>query len=138
MPNVINEKYSVIGDFEFDALIAGEKQPIITKGITLAAAQGVLSRGTLIGVVTATKLAVLCDSTKSDGSQIPEYILGATCDTGAAGATLNVPTIAYQTGIFNRAAIITAAGQDINAFEQQLRQVGILLRDTIANPTNQN
>ena len=144
MANVINEKYAIIGDFEFDSLIAGEKEPIIAKGITLAAGQGVLTRGTLLGIVTATGLAVICDNTKNDGSQIPQYILAlqqsptvTTIDTGAPGATLNVPTIAYQSGIFNSAAIITVAGQTIASFAAQLRTVGILLKNTITNPTNQ-
>lgn len=146
MANVINNKYAIIGDFEFDSLIAGEQAPIIPKGVTLAAGQGVLARGTLLGIITATGLAVLCDSTKSDGSQVPMYILGlqqgqlmdptqTTIDTGASGSTLNVPAMAYQTGIFNRNAIITLPGQPISGFEQQLRNIGILLRDGVANPT---
>ena len=145
MANVINEKYAIIGDFEYDNLIAGEKEPIIPKGVTLAAGQGVLARGTLLGIVAATGLAVLCDSTKTDGSQIPKYILAlqqsptvTTIDTGIAGSVLNVPTIAYQSGIFNSAAITTAAGQNISTFADQLRTVGILLKNTIINTTNQN
>lgn len=145
MSNVINQKYSIIGDFEFDKLIAGEKEPILVKGVTLAAGQGVLNRGTLLGIVTATGLAVICDNTKTDGSQIPKYILAleqsptvTTIDTGVAGSTLNVPTVAYQSGIFNSAAITTVAGQNISTFTDQLRTVGIILTNTITNPTNQN
>lgn len=146
MAIVVNEKYSIIGEFNYDNLIAGEQAPIIPKGVTLAAGQGVLARGTLLGIVTATGLAVVCDSTKSDGSQNPAYILGlqqgqlmdptqTTIDTGAPGATLNVPALAYQTGIFNRNAIITKSGQPISGFEAQLRTLGIILRSTIDNPT---
>jgi len=146
MANVINNKYSIIGEFAYDNLIAGEQQPIIPKGVTLAAGQGVLARGTLLGIITATGLAVICDNTKSDGSQVPVYILGlqqgqlmdpsqTTIDTGESGAALNVPTLAYQTGIFNRDAIITVEGQSISLFEKQLRNVGILLRGSITNPT---
>jgi len=149
MANVINNKYAIIGDFEFDNLIVGEKMPIIAKGVTLAAGQGVLYRGTLLGLVTSTGLAVLCDHTKSDGSQIPQFILGlqqgqlmdptqTSVDTGTNQATpLNVPVVAYQTGIFNRGAIITVTGQSISLFEQQLADIGIFLRGSITNPTNQ-
>jgi len=143
--NVINEKYSIIGDYEPDSLIAGEKLPIIPKGVTLAAGQGVLKRGTLLGIITETGLAVICDNTKTDGSQVPKYILALqqapivnTIDTGIAGSTLNVPTIAYQSGMFNSAAITTVAGQNIATFEAQLRTLQILLTNTITNPTNQN
>jgi|GEM_PF-949921 hypothetical protein len=143
MANVTNNLYSIIGQFDYDNLIAGEKEPIIKKGVTLAAGQGVLNRGTLLGIVTATGLAVMCDSTKTDGSQIPKYILAleqsptvTTIDTGVAGSTLNVPTVAYQSGIFNSAAITTVTGQDISTFADQLRSVGIYLTNTITNPTN--
>lgn len=146
MANVINNKYAVIGDFEYDNLIAGEKLAIIPKGVTLAAGQGVLARGTLLGIVTASGLAYVCDSTKSDGRQIPMYILGlqqgqlmdptqTTIDTGSEGATLNVPTMAYQTGMFNRSAIITLPGQPISGFEQQLRDVNIILTGSLTNVT---
>lgn len=136
MGNVVNEKYGVIGEFDFDSLIAGEKVPVIPTGVTLAAGQGVLQRGTLLGVVTASGLAVLCDNTKSDGSQVPKYILGTTTDTGASGATLNAPALAYQSGTFNRAAVITANNQPLSAFENQLRQYNIIFADTISYPTN--
>lgn len=146
MTNVINNKYAIIGDFKFDNLIAGEQQPIISKGITLKAGQGVLARGTLLGIITLTGLAVICDSTKNDGSEKPAYILGlqqgqlmdptqTVIDTGSPEATLNVPAMAYQTGIFNRNAIITKSGQPISGFESQLRTLGIILRDGITNPT---
>ena len=146
MANVINNKYAIIGDFEYDNLIAGEKMSIIPKGVTLAAGQGVLARGTLLGIITASGLAVLCDSTKSDGSQIPMYILGlqqgqlmdptqTTIDTGASGAVLNVPAMAYQSGIFNRNAIITVPGQSIYGFEQQLRTMNIILKGSLTNAT---
>jgi hypothetical protein len=134
MANVVNEKYSVIGEFKPDSLIAGAELPVIPKGVTLAAAQGVLVRGTLIGIKTADGLARLCDSAASDGTQNPAFILGDTVDTGAAGATLNVPAVVYQSGIFNRAAITCKGGQTIDQFEAQLRDIGILLRSTIANP----
>lgn len=146
MAIVVTQKYSIIGDFSYDNLIAGEQAPIIPKGVTLAAGQGVMARGTLLGIVTATGLAVMCDSTAVDGSQVPAYILGlqqgqlmdptqTTIDTGAPGSILNVPAMAYQSGIFNRAAILTKAGQTADQFEVQLRQLGIYLRSTIDNPT---
>jgi hypothetical protein len=131
--------FSVMAEYDYDGLIASEQVPTVMVGVTLAAAQGVLQRGTLLGIVTATGLAVLCDSTKSDGSQNPQCILYATNDTGTTGSTTDAPTtvpaVAYASGIFNPAAIITVVGQSIFNFTTALRQLGIFLHGTITNPT---
>lgn len=132
----MSELFQQIGEFDYDNLVSGERFPIETKGVTLVAGQGVLKRGTLLGVITASGLAVLCDSTKTDGSQVPKYILSADTDTGASGAATNIPAVAYQSGEFNPAAITTAAGQNISAFADQLREYNIILKDTIPYPTN--
>lgn len=135
MANVVNNCYSILGEYDPDNLIAGEEMPIINKGVTLAAGQSVLKRGALLGIVTASGLAVLCDNTKTDGSQIPKYILSADTDTGASGSTLNAPAVAYQSGVFNRAAVTTVSGQDIHTFEDQLREYNIIFKDTMPYPT---
>ncbi len=148
MAEVVTPKYSIIGDFEYDSLIAGEQEPIIPKGVWLAPGQGVLSRGTLLGIQTANMLAYVCDSTASDGTQNPKYILGlqqgqlmdptqTTIDTGSVpqATPIPVPALAYQTGVFNRYAIITKAGQAIGTFEDALHLRGIILKGTITNPT---
>jgi hypothetical protein len=127
--------YEVLGENDFDNLISGNQMPIIAKGVTLAAAQGVLSRGTLLGVVSATGLAIPCVATAADGSQVPKYILAFDTDTGAAGSVTNIPTATYQSGVFNRSAIILASGQVISSFEDTLRENNIILTDSIAYPT---
>jgi len=145
---VVTPKYSIIGDFEYDALIAGEKEPIIPKGVILAPGQGVLARGTLLGINSTSGLAYVCDSGASDGTQYPKYILGlqqgqlmdptqTTIDTGAVpqATPIGIPALAYQTGIFNRNAIICKSGQVISTFEDALRTRGIILVSTIPNPT---
>jgi hypothetical protein len=143
---VVNPRYSIIGDFEYDSLIAGEQQPIIPKGVLLAPGQGVLARGTLLGIQTANGFAYVCDSTAGDGTQNPMYILGlqqgqlmdptqTTIDTGVTNTGIPIPAMAYQTGVFNRYAIICKAGQVISTFEQGLHARGIILKGTIPNPT---
>ena len=143
---VITPRYSVIGDFEYDSLIVGEQQPIIPKGVLLAPGQGVLTRGTLLGIQTANGWAYVCDSTASDGTQNPMYILGlqqgqlmdptqTTIDTGATNTGIPIPAVTYQTGIFNRYAVITKTGQPISSFEQALHVRGIILKGTISCPT---
>jgi hypothetical protein len=148
MPFVINEKYAIIGDFEYDSLIAAEQEPIIPIGVWLAPGQGVLARGTLLGIQTVNGLAYVCDSQAGDGTQNPKYILGlqqgqlmdptqTTIDTGAysEATPIPIPSMAYQTGIFNRYAIICKAGQVISTFKDALHIRGIILKGTIPNPT---
>lgn len=127
--------YQVLDEFDFDNLIAGNDFPVLAKGVTLAPAQGVVKRGTLIGIITASGLAVTCDNTKNTGEEVPKYILAKDTDTGESGATDAVGSVAYQSGIFNRSAIITESGQSIDTFEDALRENNIILSDTIAYPT---
>lgn len=127
--------YEILGENTYDKLIAGNQIAIMPKGVTLAAGQGVLKRGTLLGIVTASGYAIPCTAAATDGSQTARYILTEDTDTGAAGATTPVPAVAYQSGVFNRSAVILANGQDIKSFEDTLRTYNIILTDSIAYPT---
>jgi hypothetical protein len=111
-----------IGEFTPDKLIASNKFPLTAKGITLAAGQGILKRGALLGQDGSGTYALL------DGTAIttPDCILTDTADTAAA-----VITSGYITGIFNRDAVIEASSADITdigAHENDLRKLGIFLR----------
>jgi hypothetical protein len=130
-----NDNYSIIGQNDFDGLIAGNQFPVMVKGVTLAAAQGVLTRGTLLGINSTTSLATQCKKVSTDGSQTPKYILAGDTDTGAAGSTTAIPSVAYQSGVFNRSAIILASGETMDSFEDTLRMNNIILTDSMANPT---
>ena len=76
--------YSQIGEFKFDNLISSHRFPILTKGVTLAKNQGVLKRGTVLGVITASNLAKAVDKSKADGSQTAAFILTDDVDTNQA------------------------------------------------------
>ncbi len=52
--------------------------------MTIAAGQGILKRGSVLGVITADKQLKLVDSGSSDGSQNPELILLEEVDTESA------------------------------------------------------
>lgn len=135
MGQVVNELYSEIGQFDFDSLVAGSEMPILQVGVTLAPGNGVLARGTLLGIVTASGLAAPCKSSASDGSQTPLYILEKDTDTGESGATDSVSAIAYQSGLFNRAAVVVQSGDSIDQFADALRTRNIILTGTVAYPT---
>lgn len=122
MANLFNDNY---GSTTPDNLIANNLHPIDTKGITIASGQGKLSRGTVIGVVTASDKGKIVNSANSDGSQNADCIL--TDDIDATSA--DVVTSAYISGSFNRKAL-TFGGTDTAAtHENALRQKGIFLKD---------
>lgn len=123
--------YSNLGTFTPDNLIAGNDVPLLVKGVTLKAGQGVLKRGTVLGIITATGLAVPVDSTQTDGSQTAFGILADDIDTGDATATENVVAAAYVSGHFNRRALIFGGTDTADKHETRLRELGIFLSDNI-------
>jgi len=98
------------------------------KSITLKSGQAVLKRGTVVGIITASALAVSVDSSKADGSQTADCILTDDVDTTAG----NVVASAYSAGTFNRKALIFGGTDTADKHEDHLRIVGIYLRDNIA------
>lgn len=116
----------------YDNLFAGMSVDIAKKSVTLQAAQGVITRGTVLGIITATGLAVPVDSTKADGSQSADCILADDTDTGAAGAVDNVVAVAYSAGQFNRKALIFGGADTAPTHETRLRELGIFLKDNIS------
>ena len=129
MANLWNENF---GSTTPDNLFADSKHPVDVKAVTLKAGQGVLARGTVVGIITADDLAVPVDSTKTDGSELADSILTDTIDTGAAGATENVVTTAYSSGSFNRQTLIFGGTDTADKHEDRLRTLGIYLKDVQA------
>ncbi|MFP7469993.1 head decoration protein [Niallia taxi] len=121
--------YETISTFTPDNLIAGHNVPILPRGIVLAKNQGVIQRGTVIGIVTATKLAVPVDSTKTDGSQTPFGITTDTVDTGSGAATQDTKTTAYTSGLFNSKALRFGGTDNVSKHETKLRELGIYLQE---------
>jgi head decoration protein D len=56
----------------------------LQKGCTLKAGSGVLPVGTVLSRITATKLFVPWDNSKSDGSELPVGLLRQAVDTGTS------------------------------------------------------
>ncbi len=132
--------FEQIGEFKPDSLIAGNEFPILTAGIGLKAGYGLLRRGTLVmkgsdkaGYAAGTVPQV----TEGEGEnavttdmEIKVFgILTDDFDTGTDKTADNIPATAYQTGMFNRAAIIIAGeGGSAEDYEDDLKQAGLYLR----------
>lgn len=128
---MIDDLYSSIGTFTPDNLIAGQEFPSLVKGVTLAKNQGIVKRGTVVGIITATGLAKPVDKSKADGQQLPYGIVTDDVDTGTA-ATADSKATTYVSGVFNKKALLFGSTDTAADYETALRDLGIYLRDNIA------
>jgi len=115
-----------VGEIGYDNLFAGASIPVETKSIRLKSGQGVLLRGTVVGIITASGLAVKVNSTATDGSESADCILTDDVDT-----TAEVVTTGYVSGLFNRKALIFGGTDTADKHERTLRTLGILLKDNL-------
>ena len=126
------------GEFKPDSLIASGDFPLLKKGIGLKAGQGILKRGSLI--IKAEDAGYIAGTTHTTGSggeekaeELPGKIFGILTDdtdTGSDGSKDNIPAVCYQTGIFNRDAVIVAGeNAAVDKYEDDMRDVSLFLRD---------
>ena len=111
------------GQFEPDSLIASSKIPVTAKGITIVAGAGQLKRGTVLGINSDGKYDVT-GKADGDGKVACDCILADDVD---ASGTEDVITSAYDTGKFNKNALIVAEGSDVETYETELRKLGIFM-----------
>ncbi|MEB3103077.1 head decoration protein [Ferviditalea candida] len=102
-------------------------EEIQVKSVKIASGQGKLSRGTVLGIVTATKKAVIVNSANTDGSQSADCILTDDIDATSADVTIT----AYSSGTFNRDALIFGGTDTADTHETRLREFGIFLNQVI-------
>ncbi|MDE1476230.1 head decoration protein [Xenorhabdus bovienii] len=110
--------------FSPDQLISGPLQPV-TDSVTIAKS-GILNRGTVLGVITATGEYVVSKKGAEDGSQIPSAILVGNVDATADSVTGGV----YLMGEFNHHWVIFDESWTLPALKTQLRTFSIFLRDS--------
>lgn len=123
MSNLVND----IGVSKQDNLIVDSNIPIQLKGVTLAANQGELKRGSVIGIITVSGLGKLTTKTSSDGSQTAKYILADDTTIGDEDVVVQC----YESGKFNRFALTLGGSDEVSEHEDDLRKYGIFLADAI-------
>ena len=120
--------FEQIGEFKPDSLIAGNSFPIMKEGIGLKAGYGVLKRGSIImkGADNAGYIA----GTTVEGVEMKIFgILTDDTDTGTDNTAGNIPAVAYQSGEFNRGAVVVSGeGATVDTFEDDLKGINIYLR----------
>ena len=91
-------------------------------GVTLAAGQGVLKRGTLLATADGGMVMISADTTGKANAVL--------CDDVDTAETTYAP--AYRTGHFNGNALIVAEGYEITDKDKEaLRTAGILVSDAV-------
>jgi hypothetical protein len=110
-----------------DALVAGE-EPLLSRQITLISGQN-LTRGAVLGKITASGKYNLSLSAAVDGSQTPDAVLAE--DTNASGG--DVVTVAYFGGRFNEGKLTLGASHTAASIREGLRAKDIHLVSAV-NP----
>ena len=126
-----NDLIRPVGESPVDNLVNSTFPPPLTTGVRLRGGQGVLERGTVLSLSSASSDMVALGAGPAGGETLTaSCILADPFDTGPAGGT--VPAIAYRTGHFNRPALIMAKDYSMTrADEENLRCGGILLSDAL-------
>lgn len=108
-----------------DKLLAGD-YPVVTDIVTIASGQN-LSRGALLGKITASGKYVLCDSGAADGSQAPVAILAEDCDASGGDAQ----AVVYLSGAFNENAVTFGGSDSADTHRAALRDLNIYLKKSV-------
>ncbi len=112
--------------FAPDQLLAGDADRLKGRKVTILAGQN-LTRGAVLGQVTASGKYVLSAAGATDGSQAPDLILAEPADATAGDIT----AIAYERGDFNQNALVLGAGHTVASVREGLRGKGIFLFDSV-------
>lgn len=117
--------FAAAGTHTHDNLIGGTAVNMVTESIVVDA--GNLTRGALLGRITATGKYILSLAAATDGSEVPRAILAEDADATSGDVT----TIAYLTGEFNTAAMTFGTGHTAASTKDGLRDLGIFLKTNL-------
>lgn len=117
---------NTLGSISYNNLWSGNVCDVVPGVETLLSGQ-VVTRGTVLGMITASGKLQIADSTKSDGSQTIYAIAAEACDATGGDKPINV----YYTGEFNTAAL-TFGGTDTAAKQKvAARNIGIFFGSNV-------
>lgn len=105
-----------------DNLIAGE-YPRVERVVTIANSAA-LTKGAVLGKITASGKYQLSASAAGDGSETPDAILAEDADASAA----DVEAVVYFSGEFNESALSLGTGHTVDGVRAGLRDKNIYLR----------
>jgi hypothetical protein len=112
------------GSVEKRTLFAGTEIPAMTSSVTLAAGQGVLKVGAVLGKVTADSKYKLVNATATDGSEVASVVLAEEVDTTGG----DQKAVVYTSGLFDYEALYVADGDTVEAHQDELRSGNIYFK----------
>lgn len=112
--------------FTPDNLLAGG-YPAVDDIVTVVSGQN-LTRGAVLGKITASGKYTLCDSAASDGSEAPQVVLAEACDASGGDAQ----AVVYLSGAFAEGAVIFGGTDDSDTHRAALRDLNIYLKKTVS------
>lgn len=113
-----------IGETEQIQLVVDDQKPVVTDYYIVKGGQGVLTRGTPLGVESATGKLKKCLSTNEDGTEDIFAILPEGVDT--TSGDIKIPL--YVEGAFNPAAIQWQGSDTVETHRMNARKVGIYFK----------
>lgn len=115
------------GTYAPDKLIAGNAHLLVGRKVTIISGQN-LTRGAVLGKITASGKYNLSLSGASDGSQTPDLILAENCDATSGDKV----ALAYARGDFNANALTLGTDHTVASITEGLRAKGITLIPAVA------
>lgn len=106
-----------------DSLVVGPG--LVARKVTLITGQNV-TRGTVLGKITASGKYNKSLSAAADGSQTPDLICAQDCDATSADADC----LAFEAGRFNASALVLGTAHTIASIQEGLRVKGIHILTT--------
>lgn len=107
----------------YDGLIASD-WPSNTDSGTLITGQN-LSRGCVVGKITASSKLTACDHTASDGSQTPYGVLAKNCDATSADKTC----VIYDFGKFNSDKLTFGGSSTISDLKDAMKSANLYVKN---------
>lgn len=112
--------------YDPDRLIAGNPHLLAGVKVTIILGEN-LTRGAVLGKITASSKYNLSLSAAVDGSEVPDLILAEDCDATAG----DKEALAYRRGDFNINALTIGTAHTAASITEGLRDKGVLLIDSI-------
>lgn len=109
---------------ETQAFFAGTEVSPLTTSVMLAAGQGVLKKGAVIGKMTEGGKYKLVDKKATDGSEVAFKVLAEEVDTTGT----DIMAVAFKRGIFRADALYVAEGDTVEDHSEELRALSIYIR----------
>lgn len=120
------EGFNKNGEYVPCNLLAGEF-PRVERLVTIASGQN-LTKGSVLGKITADGKYILSASAANNGSEVPDVILAEDIDATNAEAQ----AVVYFSGEFNTKALKLGAGHTIQSISAELRLRNITLRQNLS------